>query len=453
MWNSIPSFDAIVQLMAAVFTTPSFHTHCELLLAWVMCPGKRTEYKVFETAQADTPVDRSERHPFDRYYNFFSRSAWSECELSRAAASAVVEALCPCGPLYVIIDDTLLHKRGENVYGLGWFYDAVASTETRTVTAPGNNWVVVSLSIPIPGIEGRFVCLPLLARLHLAGKEHPSCQDHAAEMIREIRGWFPDRQIISVGDGGYSANQTVAGRAAGVTHVGLMRADAELYSTEIPERPPSTPGPKPRKGARLPNPRKIAELADANEDGSGPWTWIDVTVTVSGTQRTLKVVTGVVLWPKVGGLVPVRIVIVRDPERPHKDYYLFTTDIQATPAWVIATYLRRPCIEQTFRASKQYLQIQAPHHWCRQSIEKLAPWVWLLQTHVILWYLVAGRFLPEAEARRQRMGRWDSEWSLRHMLQTLRDAILNQTITTMSAENGNIENSLQLLKYCLQLAM
>src|SRR5436309_2225983 len=62
----------------------------------------------------------------------------------------------------------------------------------------------------------------------------------------------------------YSAHQTVAGRAEGVTHVGLMRADAELYSTEIPERPKSTRGPKPKKGRRLPNPREIAREADRN---------------------------------------------------------------------------------------------------------------------------------------------------------------------------------------------
>jgi hypothetical protein len=82
-------------------------------------------------------VRRDQRHPFDRYYNFFSRSGWQTCELSREMARAVVEAVAPEGPLYLVVDDTLLHKQGKNVYGLGWFYDAVASTESRTVTAPG----------------------------------------------------------------------------------------------------------------------------------------------------------------------------------------------------------------------------------------------------------------------------------------------------------------------------
>ena len=34
------------------------------------------------------------------------------------------------GALYLVLDDTLLHKRGKSVYGLGWFRDAVASTPT-----------------------------------------------------------------------------------------------------------------------------------------------------------------------------------------------------------------------------------------------------------------------------------------------------------------------------------
>ena len=132
---------------------------------------------------------------------------------------------------------------------------------------------------------------------------------------------------------------------------------------------------------------------------------------------------------------------------------LFTTALEAKVTWIIEAFAHRPSIEQVFRASKQYLQIEAPHHWCQASIEKLAPWVWLNQSTVILWYLTAGRDLPEAEARRQRMGPWDSEWSLRHMLQTLRDAVLHATITPRSRSPRNVAKSLRLLKYCLQLAM
>ncbi len=106
MFTSIPSLDSVVQCLLPAFTQPSFQTHIEVLLGWVMCLGKRTEYGVFQTTQADTPASRNERHPFDRFYNFFSRSAWTVHDLAHEVAVAVVVALNPSGVLYLVVDDS-----------------------------------------------------------------------------------------------------------------------------------------------------------------------------------------------------------------------------------------------------------------------------------------------------------------------------------------------------------
>ena len=205
MFTSIPSLDSILQCLSPTFTQPSFRTHVEVFLGWVMCLGKRTEYSVFQTIQADTPLSRKQRHPFDRFYNFFSRSAWTVHDLARQVAVAIVARLNPRGLLYVVVDDTLLHKRGKQVYGLGWFRDAVASTAKRVATASGNHWVVVGLAIRIPA-TGKIYCLPIHAKLHLAGKHQKSEATLAKEMLRDILGWFPDRKLVFIGDGAYSAN-------------------------------------------------------------------------------------------------------------------------------------------------------------------------------------------------------------------------------------------------------
>ena len=55
MFTSIPSLDSILQCLLPVFTQPSFQTHVEVLLGWVMCLRKWTEYGVFQTIRADTP--------------------------------------------------------------------------------------------------------------------------------------------------------------------------------------------------------------------------------------------------------------------------------------------------------------------------------------------------------------------------------------------------------------
>ena len=168
MFTVIPTLEAILQCLSFAFTQPSFQTHVEVFLGWIMCLGKRTEYGVFQTVQADTLLSRKERHPFDRFYNFFSRSAWTVHDLANQVAKAIVVRLNPRGRLYLLVDDTLLHKRGKHVYGLGWFRDAVTSTAKRVATASGNHWIVVALAIQIPKTE-KIYCLPIHAKLHLSG--------------------------------------------------------------------------------------------------------------------------------------------------------------------------------------------------------------------------------------------------------------------------------------------
>jgi len=452
MFTSIPSLDSVLQCLLPAFTQPSFQTHIEVLLGWLMCLSKRTEYGVFQTIQADMPVSRKERHPFDRFYNFFSRSAWTVCELARHVAVAVVVALNPHGLLYLVVDDTLLHKRGKHVYGLGWFRDAVASTAKRVATASGNHWVVVGLAICIPGTS-KIYCLPIHAMLHLAGKHHKSEATLAKEMLQDILGWFPDRKLVFIGDGAYSASNLLGDLDPRVTYVGVMRADAAIYDPIVPKQSKSKRGRKPGKGPRLPNPKEAVQKADGNRRGKGPWIWQTVQATAYGVTRTLQVLSFQAVWPEVHGLAPILVVLVRDPLGKFDDKFLFTTDLGAELSWVISTFSRRWSIEVAFKASKQVMKIQSPQHWCRQSIEKLSPWVWLMQSVISLWYITEGHTLPPAQAARRRFGKWDTEWSLAHMLRILRTAILENAINPESATKADLCQLLNGLESYLNLAV
>jgi hypothetical protein len=53
MWVMLPSLQPIVQELAPVFTQPSFVTHWQLLLGWLMCLGARTEFRVAQSFHAD----------------------------------------------------------------------------------------------------------------------------------------------------------------------------------------------------------------------------------------------------------------------------------------------------------------------------------------------------------------------------------------------------------------
>ena len=52
MWEMIPSLLCCVDTLAPAFTQPSFNSNCRLLLAWVMCLGKHTLFRVGDITPA-----------------------------------------------------------------------------------------------------------------------------------------------------------------------------------------------------------------------------------------------------------------------------------------------------------------------------------------------------------------------------------------------------------------
>jgi hypothetical protein len=452
MWAMIASLEPIVQALAPAFTPASFVTHGQFFLAWMLCLGKHRLGRVADNTQPQTLRDHAQRHGLDTYYNFFERSAWTPLALAYHVGILMLTRLKFVGPITLLVDDTLAHKRGKSVWGLGWFRDAVASTKKRVATASGHNWVVVAVAVCLPFTQTPILALPLVARLHLPGKGQPRCSDIAKQLLQQILEWYPDRRFTLVGDGAYAAKTLLHDLNDRVTFVGRLRGDAALYDPRVPTPPKSQRGRKARKGPRLPSPKAAAAKADRKRSTTGDWVWQKVTVTVYGCQRQLRAFAYEAVWPRVLGLRPVRIVVVRDPQERMQDCYLFTTDLQAKLEWVITQFAWRWSIEVLFRASKQVLDIEAPQHYCQESVEKVAPWVWSMQSVIMVWYITAGRDLAEAEELRAVMGEWDSEWSLRHMVQVLRRATLNATIKPMSDEPNELLKLIDTLKNCVNLA-
>jgi hypothetical protein len=453
MWPMIPSLDPIVQSLAPAFSLPSFHTHCQLVLGWVMCLGQHRLCRVADTAQPQTLRDHSQRHHLDTTYNFFERSAWKVTGLAYHVAVLILTRLQLCGAITLLVDDTLNHKRGKHVWGIGWFRDAVASTRKRTATASGHNWVVVAVAVCLPFTNAPILALPLLARLHRSGKAQRSCPLVARDLLAEVLAWFPSRRFILVGDGAYASKALLSDLDERVTFVGRLRGDAAVYDPQVPQAKKGQRGRKAHKGPRLPNPKAAAAQADRKRSATGDWVWQEVTVTAYGKERVLRTVAYQVVWPRVMGLRPVQVVVVRDPAGKLEDAYLFTTDVRAQAAWVIQQFAWRWSIEVLFRASKQVLDIEAPQHYSREAVEKVTPWVWSLQSIIMVWYVTAGRELAEAEELRKVMGEWDSEWSLCHMVTVLRRATLNALIKPKSDEPAELLKLLEALKNCINLAV
>src|SRR4051812_34895124 len=98
------------------------------------------------------------------------------------------------------------------------------------------------------------------------------------------------------------------------------------------------------------------------------------------------------------------------------------------------------------------MDIEGPQQWCEPSIEKLAPWVWLMQGVILVWYVSEGHKLPEAREVEALMGPWDSPTSLRHMLQVLRRATLNISIDANSPDCKDLQQSIAALKNLINAA-
>jgi DDE superfamily endonuclease len=452
MWTMIPSLQPIVDALTAAFTQPSFATHCQLLLAWIMCLGQHRLLRVAESSCPQTLPDHSQRHGFDTAYNFFERSAWTPSGLAYHVSVLILTKLAFLGLSTLLVDDTLAHKRGQSVWGLGWFRDAVASTKKRVATASGHNWVVVAVAVCLPWPGTPILALPLLARLHQPGKGQPSCPALARQMLAEVLGWFPGRRFTLVGDGAYASKALLADLPECVTFVGRLRGDAALYDPRLPKALSGKRGPKAKKGPKLPSPKQAGQKADRKRTASGSWVWQEVAVAVYGCTRVLQALAYEAVWPTVLGYRVIQVVVVRDPSAKMRDAYLFTTDLEASRSWVITQFAWRWAIEVMFRASKQVLDIEAPQQWSRASVEKLAPWVWSMQSIIMVWYITAGYESEEAAPLRELMGDWDSEWSLRHMIQVLRRVIVNATINPDSADKAQLCAMIQTLKNWANLA-
>lgn len=347
-----------------MFRAPSFAIFTDLLTGWVLAPGRRTVTAMIAVANP------ASRRAHDAYHRFLRDGAWQLSGLWRLLATHAVSTFAATGVVSLDCDDTLFHKSGRKVAGAGTFRDAVRSTGSRVVYALGLNLVVVTLRVTPPW-GSMPVAVPVDARLHR--KNDPiSTIEHAAQMMRELASWLPDRQLHLCADGAYAS---LAGAELPRTHLtSRMRRDAALYQAAPPRTGKRG---RPRlKGQRLPTPPEIAAAARRRH-------WSKASIDVRGRTLERLVLTRDVLWYGVNPKQLVRLVIVRDPNGVEPDDFFITTDLTASGADTASRYAGRWSIEVCFRDTKQHLGGQNPQSWKRSGPERAACLsLWL---HAITW--------------------------------------------------------------------
>ncbi len=464
------SVQSILFSFRPCFTAPSFENFVALTLGWIVARGPHTVSHAIVAARCFGWIRR--RH-HATLYRFLSRARWCVDDLG----SVLLRLLLPFLPkrIEIVLDDTLCHRSGPQLFGGGMHHDGARSTYgggtgRRKVLSFGHNWVVLSIWVPFPWSRERGVAVPLLFRLYRQPKrcrkaEYRKRTELAYELLGILASWLPeDRGLDLAADREYACCTLLRRLSPAIDFTGPMLMKAALC---VPGPIPKQPMGRPRtKGLPLPSPKAMARKTSA------PWT--AVTTTLYGRQVDLLIKSWVAAWPRVLGQRPVRIVMTRDPKGRWSDRVYFSTDTELEAAAILARYARRWSLEVTFRNVKQDLGLEDPRNgwWRRErgsrrrpkkagpeprgdrgrhAVERTVPLIFMAHALVIAWYLRHGN--PQSDAKRARRARpWDrkkTEPAFGDMLRALRRTIWRRRLSqhpALKAVSAKVESLLPLME-------
>jgi hypothetical protein len=148
-----PSFCRLLDPFWVCFRCEAFSTFCSMVTAWVVCLGRRSISRVWETTGRSASEDHS------KAFRLFSEAAWNWDEIGRILLVKLLAAFVPGSRVWLVTDDTLCHKRGARVAFGGIFLDAVLSSKSHKVFRFGTNWVTLGLVVELPFRKDRSFCL------------------------------------------------------------------------------------------------------------------------------------------------------------------------------------------------------------------------------------------------------------------------------------------------------
>src|SRR5258706_4279874 len=330
---TLPSeYVSLIQIFAPYFSKVVWQHAQLLLIGAILVPGRRTV-----TAALRIMGLSDERH-FQTYHRVLNRAVWSSWALSHVLLLVLVRTFVPTGPVVCGADETIERRRGAQIKAKGIYRDPVRSSQGHFVKASGLRWVSLMLLAPIPWAQ-RTWALPFLTCLapseryyQQKGRAHKRLTDWAGQMVRQLRRWLPERELVIVADNTYAAISWLfeLSRLPGrICLIVRFRMDAALYEPA----PPRKLGQKGRnrvKGKRLPTLEQVAENAKTK------WKRVTIPNWYGQGQRQGEIVSNTAIWYHSGQpALPIRWVVIRDPRGNFKTQALISTDLNVTPEQMI----------------------------------------------------------------------------------------------------------------------
>lgn len=357
----------LIVAFAPLFSKPVFQHAQVLLVGALLAPGKRT------VTSALSVMGLSEEKHFQNYHRVLNRALWSSMAASRILLGLLVRAFAASGVLVMGLDDTIERRRGEKIKALGIYRDPVRSSHSHFVKASGLRWLSLMLLCEIPW-AGRCWALPFLTalcpseRYHTErGRRHQKLTERARQLLLLVKRWLPERDVIVVADSSFAALELLDGVREQVCLITRLRLDAALYEP-APERKASQMGRPRKKGRRLPTLKQVAA------DRRTRWQEVTVTAWYGEGARVVEVVSGTCVWYHTGmPAVPVRWVVVRDPQKKFATQALLSTRLDAGAEQILGWFVRRWQMEVTFEEVRAHLGVETQRQWSAKAIARTTP--------------------------------------------------------------------------------
>ena len=350
-----------------LFSKSVFKLAVPLLTGAILATGKRT------VTSALRIVGLGEERNFPKYHRVLSLSKWSARKASQVLLGQLLNCLLPEGPVVVGIDESIERRWGPKIKARGIYRDSVRSSRSHLVKASGLRWMSVMLLVPISWAK-RVWALPFLTVLapsqryyQQQGKAHKTLTDWARQMLLQVKRWLPNRPVIAVGDSSYAVIDLLDAVKEQVCVITRLRLDAALYQPAPPRLVGQRGRPR-KKGNRLP------ALQSYLHNEQLPWQKIVVSEWYGKRHRALEIASATAVWYHSGKpVVPLRWVLIRDPEGTLEPMALLCTDQELSAQDIVGYFVRRWSVEVTFQESRTHLGVETQRQWSDLAIARTTP--------------------------------------------------------------------------------
>ena len=353
-----------------------------LLVGAILAPGKRTVTAILRIMGLS-----QERH-FQNYHRVLNRAVWSNLRLSLVLLRLLINTFLPVGPIVIGIDETIERRRGEKIKAKGIYRDPVRSSKSHFVKASGLRWISMMLLVKVPWAK-RIWSLPFLTALapseryyESSPRRHKKLTDWARQMGMQVRRWLPNQKLILVADSSYAALEllhSLLSLPKPIYMVTQLRLDAALYKPAPPSKSGTIGRPR-KKGKRLP---KLNQVLISKQT---VWETIRVDNWYGQGPTQVEITSNTAVWYHSGmPAVPLRWVLIRDPNDKFETRALLCTDQSATPLQILQWFVQRWQLEVTFQEVRTHLGVETQRQWSDKAIARTTPilmglfsWVTLL---------------------------------------------------------------------------